>query len=290
MGDIDVVNDAWPKNMVVFGDSVATGFLGGSRMGDDVPDEYIKFLAGSLSIPGGMQINPRALGETEKTRYSPFTGKLILGSLENRFATIESGFSAFNAAVPGASSWDIAAQINAAQQKNQAFEFTVMEFGHNDFCNPSGSLEIFKTFYAKNMTQVLGANPQAKILLVPLINIPRLYEVAPDSANATRLPFSFQLVQANCKKMREDIENACPTFKTRASNFSQWADVIPQTAATFQQNFPQARIVVAETLNNPQLIVPQNISLDCFHPSKWGYQQMASAMWQSIQTSKIFRR
>ncbi len=289
MGTIDRTNSRWPQKMVILGDSIATGVLGGTQMGQDFPDAYLKYVVGYMTGGlAGAQLDLKAMGESEKSVYSPFTGSQISGSLGARLASITQGFSYLNTAVPGASSWDITPQLNSAIQAGHNFDFTVMEFGHNDFCNPSGSIDIFSRYYAQHLSRILGINPRARILFVPLLNIPNLYQTAPNSNTATRLAFTFPLAKATCQQMRDEIENACPTFGARASNFGAWSNVVTQTAASFQKLYPEARLVVATDLGKENLVSSEEIAMDCFHPNKAGYQTLATGVWNAIQTSQIF--
>jgi lysophospholipase L1-like esterase len=286
----DYEHNRWPRNMVVLGDSIATGLLGGTRMGGDIPAEYFKYLMHGITGYAGASLDLKGLGEVEKPYYSPFTGSHIAGSLQSRLSEISPQFTSFNPSVPGATSWEITQQIEKAIQNQYDFDFTVMEFGHNDFCNPNSSIAIFKNYYERHMARILGINPKARILAMPLMHIPTLYTMAPDTATAIRATLGFTLGTTSCKKIRDEIENACPTFAARKNEFSEWSGVVAEVAATYQRNFPNARIVVANELGAPGLITPDKIALDCFHPNRGGYETIANKLWESIQNSHLFAK
>ncbi len=287
-GTISYENMRWPQRMVVLGDSIGAGLLGGSRMGGDIPAEYLKYFINSLTGYSDTKLDLKGLGEVEKPYYSPFNGSRIAGNLHSRLASITPHFSSFNTSVPGANSWEIGAQFDIATRAQNDFDFTIMEFGHNDFCNPNSNIPLFRGYYDYHLSRVLQVNPRARILVVPLLNIPSLFRVAPDSATAVRLPLGLGSATANCAKVRSEIENACPTFRAREQEFPQWASVVTESAASFQNKFPESRIVVAQELASTTLITSDKIALDCFHPNRLGYEAIANAVWESVRASKIF--
>jgi lysophospholipase L1-like esterase len=288
MGTISHENMRWPQRMVVLGDSIGAGLLGGSRMGGDLPAEYLKYFINGITGYSNTKLDLKGLGEVEKPFYSPFNGSRIAGNLHSRLASIMPNFSSMNASVPGANSWEIGSQFDSALRAQNDFDFTIMEFGHNDFCNPNSNIQLFRGYYDYHMSRVLQTNPRARILVVPLVNIPSLFRVAPDSATAVRLPLGIGAATANCAKVRSEMENACPTFRTREQEFPLWASVVTESAAAFQNKFPEARVVVAQELASASLITTDKIALDCFHPNRSGYESIANAAWESIRTSKIF--
>lgn len=280
-------NAEWPKDMTVIGDSISTGLLGGTRIGGDLPTEYMSYLwNGSWT----MQLGLRNLGEVEKLRYSPFTGKYVTGNIEANLRQMNPILRVINPSFPGASSWDMAGLVQQARLNGSTMDFVVIEFGHNDYCSQNGNIPLLRTNYRNIMSTILTQNPMARVLVLSLLNIPNLYKVAPNNSTATELPNTLGVVSFSCKKIRDEIEAPCPTALARASEFPAWAAIPAQVSQEMKSKFPRAKIAVVESLSRDSLITSEKIAFDCFHPNRLGYEIIASESWRTISDSQLFQK
>jgi lysophospholipase L1-like esterase len=276
----------WPNDMTIIGDSISTGLLGGTRIGGDLPSEYLSYLwNGSWT----MQLGLRNLGEVEKLRYSPFTGKYITGNIEANLRQMNPSLRSINPSFPGAASWDMPGLVSKARQNGSTMDFVVLEFGHNDYCAPQGNLALFESNYRNIFRTILTQNPQSRILALSLLNIPNLYKIAPNNITATELPNTLGTVSFSCQRIRNEVEAPCPTALSRAAEFPAWASVPAQVSQEMQKEFPKAKIAVVEKLSSDSLISAEKVAFDCFHPNRFGYERIASESWRTISDTQLFR-
>ncbi len=277
----------WPTDMTIIGDSISTGLLGGTHMGGDLPTEYLAHLWNGT---WRMQLGLREIAQTEKTRYSPFTGSYINGNLEAKLRSMQPALRVINPSFPGAASWDMAGVIQQAQQSGSTMDFVIMEFGHNDYCSYQGNTASFKSAYLNNLRTILTQNPKARILIFSLLNIPNVYQVAPGSATAVKIPNTLDVASFSCQQIREEAEAPCPTALSRAPDFARWNTVPTEVARETQSAFPNARIALVTSLSSDAQFTKDKVAFDCFHPNRLGYETIAAEAWRTIETTQLFKK
>jgi lysophospholipase L1-like esterase len=272
-----------PTEMVVIGDSIASGLLGGTKMGDVAPNEYLKYFANYSSL----RENLLSLGEEDRGRYSPFTGKFLTNSIESRLSAWNPDLAVFNPSIPGATSWDAEAMIAKGIELGYSFELAFVEIGHNDFCMSNSTVEAYRAQYRKNLQTILAHNPHARLVLTSLLHIPSVFAVGPESATAAKLN-TWSGFRATCSQVRDTMEHACDGwFEGKRNQFPAYVKVISDLAAEMQKAYPEARIVVADGFSDASFVQTDSMAFDCFHPNRFGYSRYSEALWADLVESGL---
>lgn len=197
-------------------------------------------------------------------------------------------FEAYNFAVSGADSFDIAPQVEALlsveEEQRFRFDYVTLFVGANDLGRPlieemTKPLE-FVANLEQNLVDLLEAEPDRSVLLIGLPDIAKIFRS------------SFNLVVMNvfgnkltCDQFRRAAFKNYAVFKVNDPDYYKVENLIDQyrqgskaLVKRLQVIYPKARLKTIQHLQSQQ-VSKKLLSADCFHPSEWGQAELAEEIW-----------
>ena len=297
--------------MTVLGDSVAAGFLSDTQMGAELPADNA-FFAAMLS---GKPQHPSAFDEHYKSHKNAFTSGKHCVSLACHIE--HNNFHVHNLAVSGARlsgerDVDIAAQLTRADTSTTHY---VIEAGTNDFCDLGFNKDKLLTTLSDLTNQIHTRNPDAQILIVPVLPVVNLFRNVASSSDTAftkdgktytcgqirdggMLPPEQQKIGSFCPRLHGVTEaeqfdalqaeldavnagiSAMAMFSGKVMHASPPAEdgSVEDTLAKLGED----RITVATSLAT-QVFDKQHLAADCFHPSQAGLELVANKIFAHVQ-------
>ncbi len=222
------------------------------------------------SISGAMD----ATDWGDNPEYSWTTGSDDeVNSHAHRLSALGYEVNAFNEAVSGAKAEHLKAQVDLL--KNQGnFDYVTMQIGANDACSWSqdhtAELNHFKTHVAEALQSLLTSNSQSKVLLVPVPNMYRIWELAHDMGCSAL----WDLVGI-CSPLldRDNSDDERAAFQNRVVEINE---ALGQIAVQYPQ-----QVRFDATIANTNFEWSDISPLDCFHPSPEGQHLLSQKSWDS---------
>ncbi|MBI4316049.1 MAG: SGNH/GDSL hydrolase family protein [Chloroflexi bacterium] len=240
---------AYPASMASLGDSITRAFNTGNIPFKDAPDN---------SWSTG--INPS------------------VNSLYSRILVLEPGISGhnYNLAKSGSEMSDLAGQVTRANA--QHVEYVTILLGANDACAGTEaamtSVQTFHDQFYAAMTTLAAGSPNAKVFIVSVPNIHRLWELFHNNSAARRAWKAGRICQsmlANPASMRPaDVNRRARVLQRVADYNAQLAAV----CALFANCHTDSGAAFTTTF------VASDVSTrDYFHPSLAGQAKIAAVLW-----------
>lgn len=238
------------------------------------------FVIGSIGDSVTTANNAKSWGDNEGTNWS--TGHLDRYGVKSHYQRLTSFLKnqevrAVNVAVSGATSDDIALQVDALLQDNP--NYVTILVGGNDACSWSShyekDLERFKIRIENAIIKLINNNFGIKILLV---SVPNMYHL-------------WQLGQNDCGWLW-DLSGACPdllsSYSTESdrSSFVNRLNEINKTFIELQKKY-STHIKHDVSVANYKFEKEDVSTKDCFHPSLKGQSKLAEITWGNSWFSKL---
>lgn len=284
-------NNSIPQNMAAVGDSITAGALAGFKRTDGHnPFLLFKILYyfGKMGYMGSLNAfesrgRSWATGNSKKvqTHYNRLKG---LSEKEGH------ALAAYNAAVSGASSYQMKEQVDAVLSWSQRTskvgspDYVLMAIGANDACKNIGEEMTPVSTYSNNIRnavyRILDANPNSKVFISGIPNLEHLRRVAENSwlsfgylnkcksMWATHNFCNNVLLEKDPQKIREVTE--------RIWDYQNEIEYIRREANTI---FGEDRVRFGYEVHNYKF-TDDDISIDCFHPNVNGQQVLADVTWK----------
>jgi lysophospholipase L1-like esterase len=182
---------------------------------------------------------------------------------------IEKPVKAFNMAIPGATAESLVRQVKKLLRHAPKPDYVTILIGANDVCSWDSEfqedLEDYKNNVIFAVKKIINANPHAKILLVPIPNMNRLYELGKYKESCRVV---WDLIPL-CKPLFDwnVTDNERGQFAERVkdinSKLKEISELYPSNAFYYE---------VLEEVNFDEKHVSE---IDCFHPSAYGQKMIA---------------
>ena len=248
-------------------DPAITGYPGSiAATGDSITQAYD---ADSLFPPG---VRPQ---------YSWSTGSSsAVNSIYRRILAANPAIAghAFNDSVTGAKMIDLTGQAtNAIAQHAQ--EVTIL-MGANDVCTSSvatmTSVSDFRSRFAAGMRKLSLGLPNARIYVVSIPSVYRLWSVLKSNSSARSVWSSFQICQS---MLANPLSTAAADVSRRATVLQRETDLNTQLKQVCAR-YVHCRFDGGAVFNYPYVATDAN-TLDYFHPSVTGQAKLAGVAWSN---------
>ena len=218
------------------------------------------------------------------------------------------GGSVSNLAVSGYKIGNIRSQIaNSTSPINtNQFDYIIIEAGANDFCSNSFNIDQFRSDYDTVLRQLYDKPNKPTILVVPIPDINRLYEITDGEKTAfdidgegtytysifgvsvrASVPFTKRV---QCRDIRGDSGLyadilLCPFFRSynSAEGEARMTSINDTIEDLTNEIDKDNRIFFAAGVKNPGLIQDNALAADCFHPNRTGQKSLSDAAWMSVE-------
>lgn len=284
--------------LVVFGDSIAVGLFSDSQIGESASIDHplAKVLLNSVA---------------DKDKSSSEISEYYRKNVENSFTcpTSDCKFSlAHQLQIPGKQSDSyafvgsrystpadgkavtISQQIAKFAKRAGSAEIYVLEGGANDFCATDYDKSKVEQAIKQAIDEVYAQNAEAKVIVVPVPDILRVFKVARDSDIAIGKidgKDASTIQPQQCQKIRG---NACARISGDSTTETELeAELTALNAAitgivkTIKEG--GKKIAVADGVASFQF-GKEHIAADCFHPSAEGLKEIAKHTKQAYDTLK----
>lgn len=277
--------------LVVLGDSVASGMFADTTLGAGLSDGQAKNFAELYQLsqefpPESEDFYLRAQAVAAAPEYTAFAG-----SQESSFSTrLASRFGdrigLRSYAISGATAASLASQTTELAKREAAgwkpATFIVLHVGANDFCAKT-PLPEFRAAWSARLREIAATEPQALIMATLVADVPQILTLADqDAVHAGG-------IDARCSDVRKTLELCAGR-----------ADVVPgasaETIAAAQAELAAMNAGIQEELAGIRAadahpgrfavasygfptLTPDLLAVDCFHPSAAGQKAIAEATW-----------
>jgi lysophospholipase L1-like esterase len=281
-----------PKTMAAIGDSITAGALAMfSRKDAHDPVAFPKFLyyigkIGFTASLHAMESRERSWSSGEKSNKVQTHADRLQAMAEENGSEIK----IYNAAVSGAASKDIKAQVDAVlkwskSNGQRAPDYITLLIGPNDACAKTNDEMTSKSEYSNNLRNavytILEANPKSHILISGIPNLEHLHDVAQNSS-LTGLPPTAKCkdiwkIHKFCNNMltEQDPEKRHEVTQRIKEYMSEAKKITRDANADFGDD--QVRFV-SEIYDYK--FSDNQISFDCFHPDYRGHQALSDLSWK----------
>ncbi len=177
--------------------------------------------------------------------------------------------SAVNVAIPGTTSNSLKYQVKKLLRRAPKLDYVTFLIGANDACRWNEDYQEDLEEYEKNVSFALDklttANPKVKILLVPIPDMNRLYELGKD--------------KRKCQKVWNLLPLCNPLFKKKVTDndrdlFSHRIKDINLKLKDISAKFPN-NVFYYDFIADIQYDEEHVSEIDCFHPSAYGQKMIA---------------
>ncbi|MBQ49880.1 MAG: hypothetical protein CMP10_21040 [Zetaproteobacteria bacterium] len=298
------------RRMLILGDSIATGVLNDTTIGDPVSPS----LSGSNLSLAISKDNTLSLDLNQLIDMNTMTvnNSYVVDSIEGLQNNYKSQPSAFYGGVDFAyDQFSLSAQlgldssqvINAAifgyrtgdvlydaipdvlSQNTNDIDLVVLEIGSNDFCSNLNPAEL-KTQFAENyqgiMSELANMPGQPKVLVIPVPAIPSILAQAGDQEafNVSIPPFIQESV--SCQELQQ---NYCPRIRDYSFNegvqlVTDLNSIIEDLVNTFNDK-TQSEFELVDEIAATDTFTAEMLSLDCFHPGILGHRQLGRLSYEA---------
>lgn len=177
-----------------------------------------------------------------------------------------------NYAVPGAQIDQVKNQITKLLKDHPKVDYLTLAVGGNDVCSwPKSDHQESLRDYADGIRSIIAkahdANPNIKIVLSPVPDLNRLYDVGV----AKHCSFKWKLFPICTDLLRSKTQEQRDAFRIRVTNAN---------AALAQIARENAGVVTFNDAMGTYQFEPEHLSgIDCFHPSVAGQQLISDLNW-----------
>lgn len=269
--------------VAVFGDSISTGVLANTRLGQYIGAQAQEWLAKLFSGDVTSRLEAeRALSYPDLSAASSSQDYGLRSSIAAARALPQEQVDLVNLAEFGAMSDALpmmAERLQTAENNlgRKADTIFVM-LGSNDFCSMN-SVEDFQVTYENGLALLLKEHPDSTYILAPLPGIQQLADI-----NYTYIPalpgMSGATLSCNtlhrhaCNRLNDDDAGA----RVAAMNQSIYA-----VAEKLKANVGAARVKTVPAIAAWQ-IQPEQLAFDCFHPSALGQEALGWLIGDALKT------
>ena len=208
-------------------------------------------------------------------QYSWSTGNST--SIESHYTKLTEYFDhnimVHNFAVAGAVAADLTSQVDKLLVEKP--DYVTVLIGANDVCSwgddYASDLDKFKNYFSTNVIRIIEHNPQVKLLIVPIPNLVRLWEVGKESSSCKFKWRLFGICQPLLGRGVTDYQRQL---------FNERIEQISQFYAEFAALYP-ANIIYDASLVTYLFDIKHISKRDCFHPSLAGQDLISQLTWSN---------
>lgn len=282
-----VYTDALDVNkplLVVYGDSLSTGVLANTTLGKN-PDnsltlQLVEYVKQEEFNATGFQESLSNFDIAAATTKEAYGFRASFGAESNVTAD---QVGVISLAKFGGKSVDLSHQLASWQELHKTTikkkpEYIFVMMGGNDFCSDFTAEDIVKTYSEQTMA-IHKDSPDAQIVIAPTPPIAQLAAI-----DFTYGPALSQITgeELTCHKFREKL---CKRIYDDPALVKERTDAINAgiKSAADALKADGAKVVYVDAMNSWQL-KPEELAVDCFHPSALGQQTIGNFVKASLAT------
>ena len=262
--------------LAVLGDSLAAGMLGDTVMGEALSSSTDHPLLQVL-IEGGGNHGANFASFYKENHENAYTYGQKEGCFSHACRMDLGAEQVINAAVSGAKVDDLNVQLRAVAGGAERY---IIQVGVNDFCADDYVEEDFIFGLRGIIEDALSQRQRARVLVVPILDIVRLFDdVLPDD-KATHVP---ALGDRTCEEVRRAF--AGDGYCNRVASQDQRLELSEELTSVnarivgLASEYEAGRVVIAESVIDLEF-APNHLAADCFHLSREGLKLLATETWK----------
>ncbi len=261
--------------LTLLGDGYAADILATNGANDSLSANFASALSADFLT---WKLTQRTLDSSTKiSRYSSNMAlSPIVGNSHYSFASqlkTQNGITTNTVVRPGLLASDIE-QGNISIQTPSS-QIVVVQIGTDDFCAGTPN-DVFATNFEGALSRVTNAYPNAKIVVLPALNLNDVASIYPVSHSVTGFAGSIP----NCKQTRE-LFNSCAALSKETPRSFDDLKIINETmknaAANINKQSSERVLFVDWNVTNP------TATLDCTHVAQETLDRMAQTAWPQVQ-------
>jgi lysophospholipase L1-like esterase len=282
-----------PKAMAQFTERASEKKLMMAALGDSIT--AATFADRPIHIRPGSQSESRAIIEN-KDSLSWASGKKIESHyLRLRRWLRDHGdvrkLEVFNVATPNRTTYDLERQASVVARKMRhedydALKYVTIFIGSNDACGKGEARATPLAVMKKNILNavaILAEIPQREPIRILLVGLPRIPDLAQPSILNTKTTFGL-----TCHKIRDQMLGLCdPLLSWRTpeeyrAQLQVVADVnrlLEESASEVRAKFPNVEMVYTGRLFEQEILMAEDLAIDCFHPNAEAHRKIAKDTW-----------
>lgn len=262
--------------LAVFGDSISTGVLANTELGQGLPNslwkQLLKLLFSKWSDPASVHTalaNPLIAAASTREDYG------LRKSLKDAYGLSDLGV--LNFARFGARARHVPAMIEnlnslETMDLGRKADYIFLMIGANDFCSNS-SVEDFKTDFEGVLNELESSHPDAHFVIAPIPPVDQLADLR-DFLTIHKSDGTRELI--SCEYLRR---NYCARlYDTDAKERKEAMNQVIENAV---QNMETPRKIFAKNMAE-WTARKEEVSADCFHPSGKGQIMIGNILKEAI--------
>ena len=300
--------------LVVIGDSLATGVFSDVAMGSDLSSkEFIthQLIASMIiTVLSGKKFSYDVMDEQLLTHHeNPFTCAATGEQSECKFSYQKQvglkNYQVKNLAQTGAETAQVLAQLDTVASLLGNAKTYIISVGGNDFCSTSFTKESYIANVKAIVTKIKQQNSEAKILIAAMPNVLKLITtVAPSDNKAVKISGISELgigeIALTCGQIRDGQDIAfgdatkkfdlfCPRITSGIAGATDSATTFIAAQETLLTALGTDLSTWASSEDNVKYVasitttdfVAADIAADCIHPSKSGQKKIADELFKN---------
>lgn len=270
--------------LLVYGDSIATGVLSNTSLGQDPGPELSLQLGGYIkagtyspeSFQAGVS-NPDLAAATSSKDYGvreQIAKKEGLPATEVGLISL-ARFGARASDIPEMLSDWLEFKAEGGQTVREP-NYILVALGSNDFCSDQ-SLELIQESFKSQIEAIHQSAPDATLIVAPAPPVPQLASID--------FTYDFKLgaitgQEISCRKFREQY---CKNIYAPDAA-ARWTAINDGMAAVVEQQRAQGSQVLWGGAIKDWKIAPEELSFDCFHPSAKGQETLGRLLQPAFES------
>ena len=296
------------RRMLILGDSIATGVLIDTKIGDPLEPSFSgNTLSLELSKENTLNLDLNLLMAGENINNS-YVVESING-LEQNYKKNPSAFfggvdfpndqvslsaklglnsnRVINAAISGYRTSDVLnkALPDFTNQKKDDVDLVVLEIGANDFCSSLDPIEL-KSQFTENYSGILRKlsliKSKPKVLIIPIPDIPNILSEASDRTALSVAVPPFTEGSVSCQELQQ---NYCPRFRDYGISegvalASELNKIIEELVDKFNDD-KDVRFKLVSGVAERNAFTSEMLSIDCFHFGDAGHRILSNLSYEA---------
>lgn len=260
--------------LLVYGDSIATGVLSDTTLGQDASQDILLQLSGYIKS-GSYTAEGFQAGVSHPELAAATTGEAygVRQSIASSRGLTSSEVGVISLARFGARASDIPEMLSDWQEHKASGavgvrdpDYVLIALGSNDFCSDA-SPELIRENFQTQIEAVHRSAPDATLIVVPAPPVPQIGSID-FTYNSPLAELAGE--EISCRRFREQY---CKNIYAPDAS-ERWTAINEGiSAAVSSQKDQGTRVLFAEDVKN-WTIVKEELSFDCFHPSKRGQETL----------------
>ncbi len=262
------------SNLAVFGDSLATGVLANTQLGENVDaslwEQVGQLIAGN---PLDADANQQALSNPDLAAATTDKTYGLRADIASSLGLSASDIGVVSLAKFGARAMAMPSMLERlsmieGQEILKKVDFIFIMIGGNDFCSEE-TVDEFRIKYQKALTDIRNSHPDAKFIVAPIPGVDQLAAIDFTYGPAVA---GIEGEEVTCKSLRQKSCNR--VYDGDASQRVQALNAVVEESFNALDIPVERKIFVGGILS--WKIKPEELAVECFHPSALGQEAIGS--------------